>query len=221
MSRAIFLPGKRPRAGHTKTRLSPPLSIEQAAEVYRGFLQDSVAIARDLNPDRVTLAHPEYPEAERELATLLPADVQLLSRPEGGLGAVLGGAFEYLLGDGFERVVMIGSDNPTLPPERVEAAWRGLVDHDVVIGPSSDGGYYLLAMTDFHAGLFQDIAWSTAVVYRQTLQRASELELRVLSLDEWYDVDTIVELQRLRAELATLPSITAPATRAVLANLTW
>lgn len=219
MRRAICLPGKLPRAGRTKTRLSPPLTLEQAALVYRGFLQDSVALVLGLGWDRVTLAHPEHPEAARELSALLPPGVELLARPGGGLGGVLAGAFEHLLGQGFDRVVMIGSDNPTLPPERIGAASHGLADHDVVIGPSLDGGYFLLAMTRFHPALFEGIAWSTEVVYRQTIERAATLRLSCLSLEPWYDVDTVAELRQLQAELASLPPTVAPATRAVLSTL--
>lgn len=219
--RAIFLPGKLPRPGQTKTRLSPPLSLEQAALVYHGFLRDSVALALSLGWDRVTLAHPEQGEAAQALAALLPPQVQLLSGPGSGLGDMLQAGFARALADGYGRVVMFGSDNPTLPPAIVEMASRGLDDHDLVIGPCSDGGYYLLGMTRLHPGLFQGISWSTDVVYAQTLERARDLGLSLLALPEWYDVDTAHELRRLQGELANLPADVAPATRSVLAGLTW
>ena len=221
MKRAIFLPGKAPRPGQTKTRLSPPLSPEQAATVYRGFLQDSVALAVSLGWERVTLTHPEPPETERELARLVPAEVHFLPQRGADFGAVLSGGFGHHFDRGFDRVVLIGSDNPTLPAAVVEDAARALDDHDLVIGPSTDGGYYLLGMAHHQPRLFEEIAWSTDVVYEQTLERARRLRLRVATVLTWYDVDTVAELERLRRDLAALPPSVAPATRAVLAELSW
>jgi rSAM/selenodomain-associated transferase 1 len=220
--------GKAPTPGATKTRLSPPLSLAQAADLYGGFLQDTVRMGLELGWERVTLVYPPGPGAEATLVGLLSPDgnglpgcLRLRAQPGRGLGAALAGAFGCHLADGFERVVLIGSDNPTLPPELVEAAARGLDDHDLVIGPSADGGYYLIGMDRPHLGVFERITWSTEVVYRETLERAREQGLRVCAAPEWYDVDTVAELERLRAELGRLPETAAPATRAVLATLRW
>ena len=219
MRRALFLPAKVPRPGRTKTRLSPPLSLEQAADLYRAFLQDCVALALGAGSDRVTLRFPAEEGADLELAALLPQAVRLQPEPVDDLGAILEGGFRRHLAEGFERVIVIGSDNPTLPLALVEAAWRGLDDHDVVIAPTADGGYCLLGMTRHHPALFERITWSTDAVYRETLERAREQRLSVLTLPEGYDVDTVAELDRLRADLATLPLDAAPATRQALAGL--
>jgi rSAM/selenodomain-associated transferase 1 len=135
-----------------------------------------------------------------------------------GLGAALAGAFGAHFGHGFERVVLIGSDNPTLPGTIVEDACRALDDHDLVIGPSTDGGYYLIGMSAPHPGVFEGITWSTDLVYAQTLERAKQLGLRVAPTPVWYDVDTLAELRRLRRELAGLPPDVAPATRSRLTS---
>ena len=219
MRRALVLPGKAPRAGRAKTRLSPPLSLEQAAHLYRAFLLDSVSLALGLGWDRVTVIYPPDPGAEHELAALLPAGVCLQPQPGEGLGPALASAFESHLAAGFARVVLIGSDNPTLPGTLVEAASQALDDHDLVVGPSTDGGYYLLGMARPHLGVFEGITWSTEVVYAQTLERARALGLSVLTLAAWYDVDTVDGLRRLQHDLATLPASVAPATRAALAEL--
>lgn len=221
MRRALFLPAKAPRPGRTKTRLSPPLTLEQAADLYRAFLQDCVALALGAGADRVTVRFPADEGAEQELAALLPPTVRLQPEMVDDLGGILEGGFRRLFGEGFERVVVIGSDNPTLSPALVEAAWQGLDDHDVVVAPSADGGYCLLGMTHYHLSLFERITWSTAAVYRETLERARQQDLRVLALPECYDVDTVAELDRLRADLAALPPSVAPATRAALAELSW
>lgn len=219
MKRALIVVGKAPEAGVTKTRLSPPLTLDQAADLYRAFLWDTVATAQSLGWERVTLIYPPRPRAEQELAVLFPAGVYLQPQPGIGLGAALAGAFASHCAEGFERVVLIGSDNPTLPRCIIAAADEALAEFDLTIGPSTDGGYYLIGMSRPHLGVFKRIAWSTDVVYAETLERASELGLTVHTTPEWYDVDTIAELRRLRADLATTPPEVAPATRALLSGM--
>jgi rSAM/selenodomain-associated transferase 1 len=219
MKRALVVVGKVPHPGSTKTRLVPPLTLEQAAALYRAFLQDTLALGRELRWECVTLVYPPLPDAERELRSFVPKEIQLLPQPGSGLGAALAGAFASHLTARYGRVVLIGSDNPTLPAEIVERAADGLDEHDLVVGPSTDGGYYLIGMSQPHLGVFERISWSTSVVFAETLERADELGLRVLRLPEWYDVDTDAELCRLRDELTTLPPSAAPATRAALAEL--
>jgi rSAM/selenodomain-associated transferase 1 len=210
--------GKAPEPGRTKTRLSPPLSLEQAAELYRAFLLDTLHMATGLGWERVGLVYPRRRGARRELAALVPPGVQLLPQAGTGLGAALAGAFDQHLSQGFARVVLIGSDNPTLPADIVQDACRMLDDRDLVLGPSSDGGYYLIGMSAPHLGVFEHITWSTDVVHAQTLQRARELGLSVGSTPTWYDVDTASELRRLERELRRLPPHVAPMTRSLLAS---
>lgn len=219
--RALVITGKAPEPGRTKTRLSPPLTPLQAAHLYRGFLQDTVRMALGLGWERTSLIYPPRVGAREELAALLPSAVTLVAQAGAGLGEALGGAIRDHLADALQRVVIIGSDNPTLPPEIVAEAARGLDDHDLVVGPSHDGGYYLIGMDRAQPGLFEGIAWSTSVVYRQTLERARAADLSVLSLPEWYDVDTAADLEVLRADLARLPPDVAPTTRALLAAMRW
>jgi uncharacterized protein len=116
-------------------------------------------------------------------------------------------------------VVLIGSDNPTLPRALIEQACAALDAHDVSIGPSADGGYYLIGLREPHLGVFEAIEWSTSRVYGQTLAQAERLGLRVHSVPEWYDVDEPTDLERLQRELATSSARVAPNTRAALARL--
>jgi uncharacterized protein len=217
--RAIVVVGKAPQAGRTKTRLSPPLSSTDAAALYAAFLTDTLATALSLDWDAVTLVYPPLAGAEDALRALVPARVRLRAQPEAGLGAALADAFAWHLGSGFGRVVLVGSDNPSLPARLITDAGRALDDHDLVLGPCADGGYYLIGMDRPHLGVFERISWSTSVVCRQTLERAAALGLRVARLAEWYDVDTPRDLERLRAELAEQRPEVAPATRAALAGL--
>ena len=221
MKRALIIVGKAPRPGVTKTRLSPPLSLEQAARLYRGFLHDTVAMALLLDWECVTVIYPPDPGAHRELAAFLPSRIRLQAQRGDGLGAALAGAFDSHFEEGFDRVVLIGSDSPTLSPAFVRAACAGLRTYDLAIGPTADGGYYLLGMTRPHLDIFEEITWSTPAVYEQTLARARACDLRILPVQEWYDIDSVVDLQRLCHDLARLPAAVAPATRAALADVAW
>jgi rSAM/selenodomain-associated transferase 1 len=217
--RSIVVLGKAPRAGETKTRLVPPLSAEQAAALYRAFLQDTVGTVLSLGWDDATLVHPATEHAASELRAFLPPGMRLQPQLGEGLSEALSGAFSSRVRAGFECVVLIGSDTPTLPAELIEGAARALCTHDLVIGPSLDGGYYLLGMTSVHPALFDGIAWSTELVFGQTMERARELALRTHVLCPWYDIDTADELRRLREDLLALPPCVAAATRAALARL--
>jgi rSAM/selenodomain-associated transferase 1 len=217
-ARALVVVGKAPEAGRSKTRLSPPLSPVQAADLSGAFLQDTIALAATSAWDRVSVVYPPTADAESVLRAVLPPWVHLAVQRGDGLGAALTDAFQSHLGAGFGRVVLIGSDNPTLPPSRLAEADRALDEHDLVLGPSADGGYYLIGMDRPHPGVFEGITWSTSVVYQQTLARAEALGLRVASIQEWYDVDTAADLERLKDELGRLSSDVAPATRAVLVS---
>ena len=115
-------------------------------------------------------------------------------------------------------MVLIGSDNPTLPQSLIEQACAALDADDLCIGPSADGGYYLIGLREPHLGVFDAIEWSTSRVYGQTLARAERLGLRVASLPEWYDVDEPSDLVRLQ-RAGRAPETVAPHTRAALQRL--
>jgi rSAM/selenodomain-associated transferase 1 len=217
--RAVIIVGKLPQPGRTKTRLSPPLSLEQAAALYKAFLLDTTAIALSLHWERVTLVHPDEPGVCHALGTLVPPAVTLEPQRGAGLGAALAGAFESHIQAGFDHVVLIGSDTPTLPASFLDDAYAALDRCEVVLGPSRDGGYYLLAMRRLHPTLFEDISWSTELVRDQTLERAEASGLRVQLLPPWYDVDTPQDLADLRRDLLRLPTSIAPHTRGHLSTL--
>ncbi len=212
MRRALAIVCKAPRPGQAKTRLAPPLTFEEAASLAGAFLLDTVALGLSLSWDSVVVMHPR--EDGALLRPMLPRGVQVCQQRQAGLGAALREAFERCFKQGHQRVVLIDSDSPTLPLSILRDACAGLEEHDLAIGPSADGGYYLLGMREPRLQLFDGIAWSTSSVYAQTLERAAGL--KVLSLDEWYDVDTAEDLARLEADLAHQPATTAPNTRAVM-----
>jgi rSAM/selenodomain-associated transferase 1 len=215
MRRALIVVGKAPVPGKTKTRLVPPLSSEDAATLSTAFLLDTLRTALSLGWERTTLVHPRGHAAS--LAKLVDPQVHLLEQPSDGLGAALAYAFEQHFAAGFSCVTLIGSDNPTLPAEPIVEAVAALQScHDMAIGPTADGGYYLIGMRQPHLGLFERIDWSTPRVYAQTLTRADELGLRVHPVREWYDVDEAADLERLERDLSKGPATLAPKTRAAL-----
>jgi uncharacterized protein len=214
MRRALIVVGKAPIPGRTKTRLVPSLSADAAAAIYRGFLLDTLQLAHSLGWERVSLVHPR---GDAPLLRGLATGVQLLEQPRQGLGHALRFAFERHFRDGCDTVTLIGSDNPTLPVELVQDAQDALArGHDLAIGPSLDGGYYLIGMRQPHLGVFDHIDWSTSRVYTQTLERAANLGLRVHAVQEWYDVDEPEDLEQLVHELDCSPRDVAPNTRAAL-----
>jgi len=214
MRRALVIVGKAPRPGRVKTRLVPPLSIEAAAALSGAFLLDTIETALGLGWESVSLIHPAEAGEGALLRELVPPGVEVRAQAGAGLGDALRGAFVDHFARGFERVVLVDSDSPTLPRRILEDAGRGLSRHDVVVGPSVDGGYYLLGLRERRDALFEGIAWSTARVHRQTLERARGL--RVLTLPEWYDVDVPADLEYLRAEVLRAPEEGARHTRQAL-----
>ncbi|HEY2593779.1 MAG TPA: TIGR04282 family arsenosugar biosynthesis glycosyltransferase [Chloroflexota bacterium] len=219
MRRALIVIGKAPVAGSAKTRLAPPLSAEDAADLYRGFLLDTLDMASILGWEGTRVIHPrgDGPALANLLAHMR---VELLEQRATGLGDALAFAFERAFADGYDTAILIGSDNPTLPARPAQDAWRALqAGADLAIGPTLDGGYYLIGMREPHLGVFADIEWSTPRVYQQTLKRARQLDLRVQSVAEWYDVDEPADLERLSREVAEAPAQVARHTREVLERL--
>lgn len=154
-------------------------------------------------------------EIDDELA--LPGSIKVLDQGAGDLGARLA----HLSRLGFakaDKLVFIGSDSPTMPVSYIEQAIDMLSGHDVVIGPSDDGGYYLIGLSDDHPYLFEGVDWSTRAVFQQTLARANAAGLKVAVLPDWFDVDDIAGLRRLYNELQDDPSA-APHTTAYLTEL--
>jgi rSAM/selenodomain-associated transferase 1 len=217
MRRALIIVGKAPRAGRTKTRLVPPLSAEQAADLSGAFLLDTVELGLGLGWECVSVVHPAEPDEAALLARLLPSEVRLCEQVGVGLGSALRGAFASHFDERFERVVLVDSDSPTLPEAILHAACAELDGHDVTLGPSVDGGYYLLGLRERHDELFDGIAWSTPRVLGQTLRQARRLQ--VACLPEWYDVDVPADLSRLFEDLEDQRPGVAAHTRAVLARL--
>lgn len=209
---AIFL--KPPQAGRVKTRLQPLLGPEQASRLYAAFLADTVALARSLQDVQVSLWVAGDPDDPRLRAIpgvdTLPRHAQV----EGDLGARMQAALCHALRD-HARAVVIGSDAPSLPPLYVRSALQALQARDAVLGPSVDGGYYLVGSSRAVEGLFDGVRWSSAHTFDDTWRAAQRARIHVDRIAPWYDVDTPADLELLRMHLRLKPRA-APATARVL-----
>ena len=201
---ALVIMAKRPLPGRTKTRLTPSLTPDQAAALYEALLRDTIDLAAGV--DTVDLAVAVTPpDAMDYFRPLVSSGTELLPVECPHIGGCLSQVLSRLLHD-HAKAVALNSDGPTLPASYLQQAFVRLDDHDVVIGPSEDGGYYLIGLCQPQPALFEDIAWSTPSVTPQTIERAQTLGLRVALLPAWYDVDTVADLDRLRAAIMTLLS---------------
>jgi len=221
MSNALVIFAKAPLVGQVKTRLCPPLSLEEAAELARCFLVDMVERACRLPTVRVYLAIMPA-ESEPMFRVLLPFPVEYVAQRGVSLGEREHNVFDDLLQRGATRVVLIGSDIPTLPLSYLQEAFSHLEDShcDAVFGPSHDGGYYLVGMRVLHPALFENIPWSTPSVMAETSAQARKHNLNVALIPSWHDVDDKDDLSYLVTELSHPNSEThAPRTKAFLVRL--
>ena len=199
---AVAIMAKAPRAGEVKTRLCPPLSPEEAAGLYDCFLRDKVAQVRTLGGTTGIVAF--TPDDSRSLFEELAPGFQLIAQRGRDLGSRLLNTLDALLREGHVAAVAIDSDTPNLPTDFLRQAAELLATPatDVVLGPSDDGGYYLIGMRHAWPALFEGMPWSTAEVLPETLRRAEAKGLRVACLPPWFDVDIPEDLERLIAALA-------------------
>lgn len=217
MKRTLVILAKAPIPGAVNTRLCPPLTLNQAAELQRCFILDALDKVALLQDVEVVLAY--TPAESLPVFKELASGIGRLMPQEGcDLGARMCRCFEGLCEPG-TAVVLIGTDTPTLPLRVLTEAFCILEADgaDIVFGPSEDGGYYLIAMCEPHAEVFERIRWGKADVMAASLRRAAADSLRVHSLPGWYDIDTPDDLLRLGRELddgpAHLPSNTAQSLR--------
>lgn len=206
---------KAPRPGWAKTRLVPRLGPARAAALYLAFLRDKLAAAARVEA-RLALVCPS--DADRELlADLLPPRLTVIVQQGGGLMHGLASGFEQLCGASPGPVILIDGDSPTLPVDYLRLAFARLQDQDLVLGPTEDGGYYLVGAWRPHRALFVGPSYCSERICAQTREQAHALGLRVALLPAWYDVDTPEDLDRLRAELSR-DGQHAPATAELLAS---
>lgn len=213
--------GKHPLPGQVKSRLADEVGAEVAARLYAAFMDDLAFRFRAAGDHRILGFWPADSVAFFDQYAKL--GYELWPQPKGDLGQKIISFFKYALREEGSRAVLIGTDSPTLPSEFAEQAFDKLKEVDCVLGPATDGGYYLIGLRRPMPSLFENIAWSGANVLVQTVQRATAAGLSLDLLTPWYDVDDLKGLQVLaghvRAMTHTGQTHPCPMTASVLDQL--
>jgi rSAM/selenodomain-associated transferase 1 len=224
---SLAIMAKAPSLGAPKTRLQPPLNAAEARHLAAAFLRDTVAMATACNASVFIAGTPAEGSAEIAVLTGLPADRIFPQRGE-GLSARCAGAFQTLFAQGAQAALLIGADTPHLPSGNLQQAVDALSQsgnaNRLVLGPSDDGGYYLIGLRRESAGrlpaLLDGMVWSTPDVFAETAVRAAAAGLDLILLPRCYDIDTPPDLIRLRTELSQpAAACVAQHTRAALQRL--
>ncbi|WP_051460591.1 TIGR04282 family arsenosugar biosynthesis glycosyltransferase [Xanthobacter sp. 126] len=222
---AIAVMAKASAPGRTKTRLCPPLDPTEAAAFNTAFIQDivgNILAAGRMAPVSAYVAYGPA-GAAHFFDAVLPPGVGRMEAVAPGFGACLTMTLAHLFALGHPAAAVLNADSPTLPPALLAELADVLAQPGdrAVLGPSTDGGYYVLGLKTPHWHLFADIDWSTERVFEQTLARAAEIDLPVHVLPPWYDVDDAHALRLLHGELiAGVPFGTAPLARGAARNST-
>jgi uncharacterized protein len=228
---ALTVMAKAPRPGKVKTRLAPPLTLEQSAALNICFLRDTAENIAQVSASGAAAGLISYtPVGDEALFNgLLPDSFALIPQRGDSFGERLLAAAQDILACGFNAVCLIDSDSPTVPAAAFEEAVAELSrpGDRVVLGGSHDGGYYLIGLKRPHPEPFADISWSTSTVYAETLAAAAAASIEVIELPLWYDVDDAATLDMLSGELLTntpppfvaLPGYPAPYSRQFLREL--
>jgi rSAM/selenodomain-associated transferase 1 len=211
--RVLVIMAKAPRPGAVKTRLAASLTREAAAALYCCFLEDTLALARSLGDVEVAIMCPD--SDVNELAQLAGNEVSVVAQKGEGLAAGLTSVFAHFAKDRQRRIVAFNSDSPHLPRSVLEDAFEMLAAQDVVVGPTDDGGYYLVGAKASYPTLFARDGMGTSSALERLLLRARWLELSVGFADPFCDIDVADDLTRLGAELRLAPA-RAPRTAAWL-----
>ena len=208
MKRCVIVFAKNPVPNEVKTRLVPTLSPEQAATLYTAFLIDWCDTLTQLpDVDRIIAYTPAA--AQSDLQALIGDDALYIPQIGADLGARLASATQWAAEHRYTKILLVGSDSPTLPISYISQALTLLASRDIVIGPSTDGGYYLIGFSvetlDITVPrIFEHIAWSTADVFQQTMARIRSLKASLGLLPPWYDIDTAEDLAFLHTHISAM-----------------
>jgi len=212
-NRVLVIMAKAPKAGAVKTRLAPSLSPDAVIAFYRCLLEDSLSLAQSLNNVDVAIMCPE--SDVNELAQVAGNQAIVVPQKGEGLAAGLTSVFAHFAVGHKQHTIAFNSDSPHLPLSVLEGAFETLVKNDVVVGPTHDGGYYLVGAKASYPTLFANDGMSTRSALEKLLSRVQELKLSVGFADPFYDIDVADDLTRLAEELRLAPT-RAPRTAAWL-----
>lgn len=182
MENALIIFVRPPELGKVKTRLAAKIGKEKALHIYIKLLQHTRMVALEVTCDKYVFATDRLDQPGWEF---FKEEIQV----NGDLGKKMSHAFEFLFEKGYSNIVIIGSDCPGLTSAHIDTAFKKLKEVDVVIGPTEDGGYFLLGMKKNHATLFENKAWSTPTVFKDTVDTIESLQLSMVALEKLEDVD--------------------------------
>ncbi len=202
--RVLVIMAKAPRPGAVKTRLAPSLSPAAVTAFYCCLLEDTLALARSLGDVEVAIMCPDTDV--NELTQFAGSEASVVAQKGDGLAAGLTSVFAHFADAHQRRTIAFNSDSPHLPRSVLEDAFETLAAHDVVVGPTHDGGYYLVGAKTSHPALFTGDGLGTSSALERLLSRARDLELSVGLADPFYDIDVADDLTRLAAELRLAPA---------------
>lgn len=200
---ALVIMAKAPIPGMVKTRLARSLPVSAVTGLYRCLVADTVTLAQSVDGVEVAVMCPET-DVE-DLERTLGKAVSVVPQMGKGLAAALASVFAYFESAGYSRIVALNSDSPHLPTSVLEAAFELLENCDMVVGPTHDGGYYLVGAKVSHPGLFSTDAMGTRNALEALLTKARALGLSVRLTDPFYDIDEAADLSRLTEELRLAP----------------
>jgi uncharacterized protein len=203
-NRVLVIMAKAPKPGSVKTRLTASLSPEAVTAFYCCLLKDTLALARSLGDTEVAIMCPD--SDVNELAQLAGSEVSVVAQRGEGLAAGLTSVFAQFADGHQRRTIAFNSDSPHLPRSVLESAFETLAVHDVVVGPTHDGGYYLVGAKGSHPTLFAGDGMGTSSALERLLSHARDLKLSVGRADPFYDIDVADDLTRLAAELRMAPA---------------
>jgi uncharacterized protein len=203
-NRTLVIMAKAPRLGSVKTRLAESLSLQEVTELYRCLLNDTLALAQTLDHVEFSIMCPA--SDVEDLSRGVASTARIVPQTGQGLAAGLASVFNHFATSGQQRVIAFNSDSPHLPASVLEAAFDVLEDRDLVVGPTHDGGYYLVGARASHSDLFANDGMGTASALTALLTRAGALGLSVHLTDPFYDIDVQADLTRLAAELRLAPA---------------
>jgi uncharacterized protein len=202
-NRTLVIMAKAPRLGSVKTRLAERLSLQAVTELYRCLLNDTIALAQALDHVEIAIMCPA--SDVEDLSRAVAKTVQIVPQTGRGLAAGLDSVFAHFAAPGHQRVIAFNSDSPHLPASILETAFDALGACDLVVGPTHDGGYYLVGAKASYPGLFASDGMGTANAFEALLTRARALGLSVHLTDLFYDIDVAADLTQLADELQRIP----------------
>jgi len=202
-NRTLIIMAKAPRLGSVKTRLAASLSLQAVTELYRCLLNDTIGLAQALDHVEIAIMCPA--SDVEDLSRAVAETVRIVPQTGQGLAAGLASVFAHFAAPGYQRVIAFNSDSPHLPASALETAFDVLEACDLVVGPTHDGGYYLVGARASHPGLFTSDGMGTASALEALLTRARALGLSVHLTDPFYDIDVAADLSQLADELQRLP----------------